>query len=130
MAIVRLMSKYGLDVDAAYEKLAVLADANSRTFDEARNAAAESLYKRRLMQQMNAARASINNSANARLNAEYNRGDSDGYARGKADHQVYYYCKICGKMIYLTPNSEAHQAMVNYMYEHGWGHKACHEKNV
>ncbi len=126
MSVVRVMAKYGLDIDAAYEKLAVLADANSSIFDEAVKAAGESLYKRRLMQQMNTARASINNAANARLSAEYGRGHGDGYAKGKADHQVYYYCKVCDKIIYVEPNGEDHKAMVQYMYDHGWGHAACH----
>jgi hypothetical protein len=130
MSVIRLMAKYGLDIDAAYEKLATLADANSSAFDEAVKAAGESLYKRRLMQQMNTARASINNAANARLSAEYGRGHGDGYAKGKADYQVYYYCNICDKIIYMEPNSEDHKAMVQYMFDRGWGHQACHEKNA
>ena len=128
MAVVRLMAKYGLDVEAAYEKLAILSDINSREFDEAVRKRSESLYKSRLMGQMNAARASINGSANAQLKANYDRGYGDGYAKGKEDHQIYYYCNVCEKPIYIAPNSQEHHVVVNIMYEKRWGHQACHGK--
>ena len=128
MAVVRLMAKYGLDVEAAYEKLAILSDTNSREFDEAVRKRSESLYKSRLFGQMNAARASINSSANAQLKANYDRGYGDGYAKGKEDHQIYFYCNVCSKPVYIAPNSNAHQAVVDLMNEKGWGHQACHDK--
>ena len=128
MAVVRLMAKYGLDVEAAYEKLAILSDTNSREFDEAVRKRSESLYKSRLFSQMNAARTSINSSANAQLKAHYDRGYGDGYAKGKEDHQIYFYYNVCGKHVYIAPNSNAHQAVVDLMNEKGWGHQACHDK--
>ncbi len=128
-AIVRLMAKYNLDTVEAYGKLAVLADQNSREFDAAVKKKAERLYKSRLMTQMNSARVSINRTANARLDEKYREGVNDGYAQGKNEHAIYYCCKVCGKPVYLTPNSDAHQAVVDAMHKLGWGHKACHEKN-
>jgi len=127
MATVKLMAKYGLDFEAAYEKLAILSDTNSREFDDAVKKRSESLYKSRLMGQMNSARASINNTANAQLKANYDRGYGDGYAKGKGDHQIYFYCNVCGKPVYITPNSNSHQAVVDLMHEKGWGHQACHD---
>lgn len=127
-AVVKIMVKYSLDVEAAYEKLAVLSDTNSREFDDAVSKRSESLYKSRLMRQMNAARASINGSATAQLKVNYDHGYNDGYAKGKEDHQIYYYCVVCGKPVYIAPNSNAHQAVVDLMNEKGWGHQACHDK--
>ena len=80
------------------------------------------------MTQMNAARASINRSANSRLNDRYSEGYKDGYAKGKDDNAIYYYCNVCGKPIYVQPNSKAHQAVTDAMFEIGWGHQSCHEK--
>jgi len=122
------MVKYNLDIEAAYEKLAILSDINSREFDESIKKHAESLYKSRLMTQMNAARVSINRKANAQIMATYDQGYEDGYAKGKEDHQIYYYCVVCGKPLYITPNSKDHQAVVDYMHEHKWGHQSCHDK--
>jgi hypothetical protein len=43
-ALVRLMAKYNLDIEEAYEKLAVLADINSREFDAAVDKKSNSFY--------------------------------------------------------------------------------------
>jgi hypothetical protein len=123
------MAKYNIDIDEAYDKLAVLADQNSREFDTAVEKKAERLYKSRLMTQMNSARVSINRTANARLTDKYREGINDGYTQGKNEHAVYYCCKVCGKPMYITPNSKEHQAVVDAMYKLGWGHGTCHEKN-
>jgi hypothetical protein len=128
MALVRLMARYNIDLDEAYEKLAVLADQNSRIFDEAVKKRAESLYKSRAMTQMNAARVSINKKANAKLQSRYDEGYDDGYVKGRDEHAIYYYCNECQKPLYIQPNSEAHQAVVDAMYERGWGHADCHNK--
>ena len=128
MATVRLMARYNLDIKEAYEKLAVLADINSREFDTAVAKKSERLFKSRLMTQMNAARVSINRTANARLDDKYFEGYDDGYTQSKNDHAIYYYCKVCQKPIYIVPNGEDHKAVVQYMHDHGWGHKSCHDK--
>ena len=128
MSLVRLMAKYNIDLDMAYEKIAVLADQNSRIFDETVEKTAESLYKSRVMTQMNAARASINRSANAKLQSKYDEGYKEGYTRAKNDYSIYYYCNVCKKPMYITPNGVEHQAVVKAMYERGWGHANCHNK--
>ena len=127
-ALVRLMAKYNLDIAEAYEKLAAISDINSREYDAAVDMKAESLYKSRLMSQMNAARASINRSANSKLNDKYSEGYTDGYAKGKDDNAIHYFCAVCGKPIYVQPNTEAHQAVVNALQKLGWGHQSCHDK--
>ena len=72
--------------------------------------------------------------------ATYKRADTGGYNRGYNDGKnngaktaisiwrIWYYCKICGEMIYITPNSDPHKALINYMKEKGWGHAKCHNK--
>ena len=129
LATVRVMVKYNLDVEEAYEKIAVLADTNSRIYDEDVEKRSESKYKSRLFKQMNSARGSIQRTANSKLNAKYKEGYEAGYQKGKNDNAVYYYCNVCKKHIYITPNDNAHQAVVDLMYENRWGHTECHDKN-
>jgi hypothetical protein len=49
-----------------------------------------------------------------------------GYDQAKREHQIWYFCAVCGKRIDISPNSESHKAMISYMREHGWGHRDCH----
>lgn len=51
-----------------------------------------------------------------------------GYEQGRKDHQIWYYCDTCRQRMDVTPNSECHKAMIDYMKEHGWGHKSCHKQ--
>lgn len=50
-----------------------------------------------------------------------------GYREGVEDTQIWYYCKVCGESIIITPNGKSHMALIEYMEEHGWGHASCHE---
>jgi len=49
-----------------------------------------------------------------------------GYEQGKKENQVWYYCDTCRQRMDMAPNSECHKAMIDYMKEHGWGHRSCH----
>ena len=51
----------------------------------------------------------------------------EGYDQAEKDHQIWYYCNVCGKRMEMSPNDDAHKAMIGYMEEHGWGHVSCHE---
>ena len=128
MAIVKLMARDNLDIEAAYEKAANLIDSNSRLFEESANKEAQKLYKSRLMRQVNAARVTIQTKADDRVREKYNEGYNDGYLKGKADHQIYYYCNICSKRLDIVPSSDNHKAVVEYMFDHNWGHSECHQK--
>jgi hypothetical protein len=48
-----------------------------------------------------------------------------GYDQGKKEHQIWYYCSVCGQRIDVAPNSESHKAIIAYMKEHGWAHTSC-----
>jgi predicted CopG family antitoxin len=56
---------------------------------------------------------------------------ADGYRKGYAEaerlYRVTYPCSICGKTVELI-STNAKQVASGYMQEHGWGHRACHER--
>ena len=58
------------------------------------------------------------------IDAAYQRG----YEKGKQDWQIWYFCNVCGEKLQMRPNDNDHKALIGYMKEHSWGHKACHEK--
>ena len=126
---VKILARYNCSIEEGYEKLATLADQNSRLFDEAVKREAHRLYKSGLMTQMNAARASIYRSAEAKFQAEITQIREESYNQGKIDNAIYYYCKVCQKPMYIKPNSKEHQAVVDAMYKLGWGHNNCHNMN-
>lgn len=59
------------------------------------------------------------------------KGHAEGYAKGYAEaehlYKVTYFCSVCRKTITVTSEKEK-EAITNYMQEHGWGHKECHER--
>ena len=48
-----------------------------------------------------------------------------GYDQGKREHQIWYFCAVCGKRINMSPGENDHKAMIGYMKEHSWGHGEC-----
>ena len=50
------------------------------------------------------------------------------YNQAIDDHQIWYYCAVCGKRIDMSPNGNDHKAMTGFMKEHGWGHASCHRQ--
>ena len=57
-----------------------------------------------------------------------NQAYNQGYNKAKEEHQIWYFCNVCQERINISPNSESHKAIIQYMEEHGWGHRSCHEK--
>lgn len=57
-------------------------------------------------------------------------GQAEGYRRGYAEagrlYKVTYPCSVCGKTLAVTSRDEK-EAIKEYMQEHGWSHRACHE---
>ena len=53
------------------------------------------------------------------------KAQSAGYEQGKKDHQIWYFCAVCGKRMNMSPNSNDHKAMIACMKEHGWVHGEC-----
>jgi flagellar biosynthesis/type III secretory pathway protein FliH len=71
----------------------------------------------------------------------YNKGCAEGLERGKklgyaegADYiykklkdqnKLWYYCTVCGKPIFIEPNSPEHQFIIDIMRSNGWKHSGC-----
>ena len=114
-AIINMMSQNRIkDFDSAYDFAGMLLEKNSDEYNKAVQREAERLYRSRHFTELNNARATIEKSA-------YNRG----YQRGVAACRIWYFCCICGKPLYIKPNSEDHKAIVMSMREKGWAHATC-----
>lgn len=59
------------------------------------------------------------------------KGRAEGYSKGYAEaerlYKVTYPCSVCGKTLTAKSGDEK-QAIKKYTQEHGWGHRACHER--
>lgn len=59
------------------------------------------------------------------------QGYAEGYRKGHAEaervYKVTYPCSVCRNMLMVT-STEEKQAIAQYMQQHGWGHKECHER--
>ena len=128
MSIVKLMADNYIDFDEALDKAAVLIDNNTKAYKKAVSKEAQSIYKSRFMKEINNARSTIQRKATKEVTDQYTEAYGEGYQQGKQDNAIYYYCKVCGKLIYVTPGSDSHQAIINCMHEKGWGHSTCHQQ--
>lgn len=54
-------------------------------------------------------------------------GYREGYAEAERHYKVNYPCNVCGETLTVT-NGDEKEAIKEYMQEHGWGHRACHER--
>jgi hypothetical protein len=128
MAVARVMAKYNLDYPEALERAALLIDSNSRVFEKEKDREAERRYKSRFMTQLNKARATIVGEYEGRIESSYWNGYEAGQKRGKEEYGVWYNCNICNDPIYLTPNSEPHRRINEFLRSQRWGHSSCHKK--
>jgi hypothetical protein len=60
---------------------------------------------------------------NVRNPDEYDRG----WDAAEEEFSIWYYCNVCGERMTMFPNDNDHKALIEYMREHGWGHKKCHD---
>jgi hypothetical protein len=127
--VVQIMAHFDLDIEAAYEKLAVLSRTNIKLYEDDVRKDGERRYKKRFMSQMNRARSTFQKQTNAKLLAHVEEGVKIGREEAIAEYKIHYYCSICNKPIDMLPNSNGHQAMIQYMRKNGWGHQACHSKS-
>ncbi|MEM3845439.1 MAG: hypothetical protein QXU98_07045 [Candidatus Parvarchaeota archaeon] len=58
----------------------------------------------------------------------YDKAYNEGYEKCFKEYAIWYYCNICGKPIYIKPNSEEHEEIIKHLRNQMWGHKGCHEK--
>ena len=128
MAIARVMAKFNLDYPEALERAALLMDINSGVFTEAVNREAEKRFKSRLMTQLNKARATIIVDYEGKVEGAYWDGNHAGKTKAKKEYGVWYNCSVCNKAIYISPNSEPHRRVNEFLRSQGWGHSECHKK--
>ena len=57
----------------------------------------------------------------------YDAGYKKGYAEAERLYKVTYPCNVCGKLLTVTSTDEK-EAIKQYMKEHSWGHRECHDK--
>ena len=106
----------------------MLIDVNCPAFERAVNREAERRFKSRFMTQLNKGRSTIEENLQSRINIAYKNGEAAGYSRAKSEFGVWYNCVVCDQPIYITPNSEPHRLVNDYLRSRRWGHIACHEK--
>ena len=130
IGIAKVMAKFNLDYPEALEQAALLLDINSQVFQEEVAREAEKRYKSRFMIQLNKARATILVEYEGRVEGSYWNGYEKGIKEGKEKYGVWYHCNVCNKPMYITPNSEPHRLINEFLHSRGWGHKSCYEKNA
>ncbi len=130
MAIAKVMTRFDLDYPEALDRAALLMDINSGLFTEAVNREAEKRYKSRFMTQFNKARATILVEYEGRVEGSHWNGYEKGIKEGKENYGVWYHCNVCNKPMYITPNSEPHRLVNEFLRARGWGHSSCHEKRA
>jgi len=130
MALARVMARFDIDYPEALERAALLLDVNSRVFEEAVASEAEKRYKSRFMTQLNKARATIMVKYEGRVEDSYWNGYNEGINKGKKDYGVWFNCNVCNEPIYITPNSEPHRLVSEFLRSRKWGHSSCHVKRA
>ena len=128
MGIARVMAKFNLDYPEALDRAALLIDSNSRVFKEEVNREAERRYKNRFMTQLNKGRSTIIQSYENKVENAYWNGYEAGQTRGKKEFGIWFHCIVCDEPIYITPNSDPHQLLNEYLRSRKWGHSSCHKK--
>ena len=121
MSLIRIQADENLDLDEACNRAAELIESNSKKFKEAIKRESNRIYKSRFMTEINKAKDTW-------YSKGYKEGDFIGSTLSKAKHQVWYYCAICGERIDISPDSESHKDIIEYMRERGWKHVSCQKK--
>ncbi len=127
MGIAKVMTRFELDYPEALDHAAILLDVNSRIFEKAVAREADRRFKSTFMIQLNKGRSTIIQNYEDRAENSYWKGYNKGTSKGKKDYGVWYHCIVCDEPIYITPNSEPHRLVNEYLRSRKWGHSSCHE---
>ena len=109
------------DVEAGLVKMAMLADANSKTYQTSLEREAESRYKSRHFAEMNKTTATLQKAAETRIEAARNQLWAELYQK----YAINFPCSICEGLITIAPGSETHREIIGYLREKGWAHSEC-----
>lgn len=55
----------------------------------------------------------------------FHHGIHEGLQIASDQGGFYFYCAVCGEKMYISPNSEIHNAVIQYLKQQGWGHAGC-----
>lgn len=58
----------------------------------------------------------------------FEEGCDEGYEAATMEYRIWYNCSVCGKKIFIDPNSKIHKKVIEYLRKEGWGHKSCHDR--
>jgi len=127
-AVLKIQAEEGVDFERACILAAERIDSGSEKFHKSVRDAVRRRSNSIILSQVNKARVTIKSKGYGNgLAAGRSRGYSEGYERGKGDHQVWYLCNTCDGRLNISPNSAAHKAMIELMKDAGWGHSSCHQ---
>ena len=127
MSIARVMAKFNLDYLEALDRAALLIDVNSRAYEIAVAREAERRFNSRFMTQLNRGRATVERNLQGRIDATFTNGYNAGYNTAKSKFCIVFKCLACGQPCYVTPNSNCHRAVNDFLMSHGWRHDTCPE---
>jgi hypothetical protein len=65
-----------------------------------------------------------------KIEDSYWNGYNKGIKKAKEDFGVWFHCNICNQIIYITPNSEPHRLVNEFLRSRGWSHSSCHAKRA
>jgi len=58
----------------------------------------------------------------------YKKGHDEGYKKGKQDWGIHFPCYMCGKLVYISTNSDCQKAVIEFLRERRWSHTNCNEQ--
>ena len=73
-------------------------------------------------------KANYQKAHNQGFNKGYRIGYNAGYEKGKEEWGIQFPCSICGELVYIPPNSDCHQAVIEFLKSRHWAHGKCIEK--
>ena len=56
-------------------------------------------------------------------------GHFEGRMEGKTDWGIWSYCPICGRKVFIIPNSAIHEDVIEFLRYQGFGHAECIEQD-
>ncbi len=124
LALIKVMAEYGIaDIKEGFRQAAILLNINSPIYKKDVEKRSEMKYRSRHFTEMNKTRKTWREN-------DLNEGIAIGRREGEKKYRIQYYCKVCGGLLDVLPNSNEHKAIINYLRESGWAHSSCHSTPV
>lgn len=59
----------------------------------------------------------------------YKKGMDEGYDKGMNAWRIWFFCNTCGERMDIRIRSNVHEAVIEYLKAHRWGHSVCHQRS-